>query len=38
MARYAERLIQIRDGKIISDDTGAEAQDALANHREHTAA
>ena len=38
MARYAGRLIQIRDGRIISDETGPEAQAALANDREGKAA
>jgi putative ABC transport system ATP-binding protein len=34
MAKYAPRLIQIRDGKIISDETGTEAEATLADERE----
>jgi putative ABC transport system ATP-binding protein len=38
MAKYARRLIQIRDGKIISDETGTEAEATLAGERETQAA
>ena len=34
MAKYAGRLIQIRDGKIISDKTGAQAETAPEDERE----
>jgi putative ABC transport system ATP-binding protein len=37
MARYAGRLIQIRDGKIISDEIGDAVQASLANGREDKA-
>jgi putative ABC transport system ATP-binding protein len=35
MAKFAGRLIQIRDGKIISDETGTEAEATLAGEREN---
>jgi putative ABC transport system ATP-binding protein len=37
MARYAGRLIQIRDGRIISDESGAAVQATLANGGEDQA-